>query len=178
MTDCLGGIGGIQHLNYVDLTDLGWLVEQNLKEIYKRVDIFKKQAANPRATKRAAMVEAMQQPPQPLPPPPPQAPPQQMELVRVQGGDRFMQQSQRAQQGFDNNNVNLLDHQDPMPMRGSWTYMDLMGPQDPLVGGFGGGASSSGGAGGGGIAGDNIPMTFADYNNQNLNSMWSSAFFP
>ncbi|XP_059644640.1 agamous-like MADS-box protein AGL80 [Cornus florida] len=41
MYQCLTG-RGLQNLVMADLTDLGWLIDQNLKEIYKRVESLKK----------------------------------------------------------------------------------------------------------------------------------------
>ncbi|KAL2463419.1 agamous-like MADS-box protein AGL80 [Forsythia ovata] len=56
MYQCLTG-KGLQNLMMADLNDLGWLIDQNLKEIYKRIDELKKTA-----------------PPPPPPRPPPEAP--------------------------------------------------------------------------------------------------------
>ncbi|KAL8130444.1 hypothetical protein V2J09_019599 [Rumex salicifolius] len=163
MHHCLGGKASVQNMNLVDLNDLGWLIDQNLKEIYKRIETLKKQpAAPPKAAKRAAVVEAA------LPPPPAAVPPQREQVRAVNEGEKI-QQCVRTPPGFDQ--VNLLDNQDPLPIRGSW-FMELMSPHDSLVGGFGGGA------GGGSLAGDNMPMTFADYSTHNLNSLWSNPFFP
>ncbi|XP_073526142.1 uncharacterized protein [Phyllobates terribilis] len=36
MHDCLGGKVSVQNINLVELNDLGWLIDQNLKEINKR----------------------------------------------------------------------------------------------------------------------------------------------
>ncbi|KAM3281572.1 hypothetical protein P3S67_028594 [Capsicum chacoense] len=36
---------GLQHLNFGDLNDLGWVIDQNLKEIYKRIEAVKKGAS-------------------------------------------------------------------------------------------------------------------------------------
>ncbi|CAA2991631.1 agamous-like MADS-box AGL80 [Olea europaea subsp. europaea] len=43
---CLTG-KGLQNLKMPDLNDLGWLLDQNLKEIYKRIDELKKTAPPP-----------------------------------------------------------------------------------------------------------------------------------
>nr|XP_016435742.1 PREDICTED: agamous-like MADS-box protein AGL80 [Nicotiana tabacum] len=44
MYQCLAG-KGLQNLNLGDLNDLDWVVDQNLKEINKRIEAFKKRAS-------------------------------------------------------------------------------------------------------------------------------------
>ncbi|KAA8545316.1 hypothetical protein F0562_020100 [Nyssa sinensis] len=67
MYQCLTG-RGMQNLVMADLNDLGWLLDQNLKEIYKRIESLKKMA-----------------PPQVVAPPPPVVAAATSEMV-VRGG--------------------------------------------------------------------------------------------
>ncbi|GMH30309.1 hypothetical protein Nepgr_032152 [Nepenthes gracilis] len=54
MYQCLTG-KSIEDMSMIDLTDLGWLIDQNLKEIYKRIGQLKKEVALPKvAAKQAA----------------------------------------------------------------------------------------------------------------------------
>ncbi|CAA3029439.1 agamous-like MADS-box AGL80 [Olea europaea subsp. europaea] len=61
MYQCLM-VNGLQNLMMLDLNDLGWLLDQNLKDINKRIDELKKTTAPPPP------------PPQQVAPPPPQVP--------------------------------------------------------------------------------------------------------
>ncbi|GMI94277.1 hypothetical protein HRI_003097000 [Hibiscus trionum] len=59
------GKAGMHGLNMMDLNDLGWLIDQNLKEIDKRVDFLSKTSHNPQgssssvAATQSAMTTAM-----------------------------------------------------------------------------------------------------------------------
>ncbi|PHT59461.1 hypothetical protein CQW23_01824 [Capsicum baccatum] len=53
---------GIQHLNLGDLNDLGWVIDQNLKEINKRIEAVKKGASTFSST-AAAKSHAVVAPP-------------------------------------------------------------------------------------------------------------------
>nr|XP_016464483.1 PREDICTED: agamous-like MADS-box protein AGL80 [Nicotiana tabacum] len=59
MYQCLAG-KGLQNLNLGDLNDLGWVVDQNLKEINKRIEAFKKGAST---SSSAAVVSLAVAPP-------------------------------------------------------------------------------------------------------------------
>ncbi|KAL6496167.1 hypothetical protein OROGR_029425 [Orobanche gracilis] len=57
MYQCLTG-KGLQGLAVPELNDMGWLIDQNLKEIYKRIDGLKKAAAgNGRVEQKKTMSE-------------------------------------------------------------------------------------------------------------------------
>ncbi|XP_047331919.1 agamous-like MADS-box protein AGL80 [Impatiens glandulifera] len=47
MYQCLSGNRGLQDLGLGDLHDLGWLIDQNLKEIYKRMETINKSSDSP-----------------------------------------------------------------------------------------------------------------------------------
>nr|ACI05256.1 type I MADS box transcription factor [Petunia x hybrida] len=57
MYQCLTG-KGLQNLNLGDLNDLGWVVDQNLKEIYKRIEALKKGASSSSSSSSQAAVTA------------------------------------------------------------------------------------------------------------------------
>ena len=38
------GNGGLQELSMTDLTDVGWLIDQNLREIHRRIETLKREA--------------------------------------------------------------------------------------------------------------------------------------
>ncbi|XP_075107289.1 agamous-like MADS-box protein AGL80 [Nicotiana tabacum] len=52
---------GLQNLNLVDLNDLGWVIDQNLKEINKRIEAFKNGAST--SSSSAAVVSQAAAPP-------------------------------------------------------------------------------------------------------------------
>ncbi|KAI5658355.1 hypothetical protein M9H77_27148 [Catharanthus roseus] len=55
---------GLQNLTLSDLTDLGWMIDQKLKEIYKRIESIKKNVSHPQQVAPAvAVVEPLRQPP-------------------------------------------------------------------------------------------------------------------
>ncbi|XP_059313383.1 agamous-like MADS-box protein AGL80 [Lycium ferocissimum] len=56
---------GLQNLNLGDLNDLGWVIDQNLKEIYKRIEAVKKGASTSSvaASHAAAVSQAAAAPP-------------------------------------------------------------------------------------------------------------------
>ncbi|KAK6139473.1 hypothetical protein DH2020_026787 [Rehmannia glutinosa] len=56
MYQCLTG-KGVQGLGLPELNDMGWLLDQNLKEIYKRIDGLKKAAPPPVEQKPAVVVD-------------------------------------------------------------------------------------------------------------------------
>ncbi|KAL3502138.1 hypothetical protein ACH5RR_036587 [Cinchona calisaya] len=58
MYQCLTG-RGLEDLNVVDLNDLGWMLDQNTKEIYRKVESIKKRAPE----QKAAPPLALQVPP-------------------------------------------------------------------------------------------------------------------
>ncbi|XP_009774462.1 agamous-like MADS-box protein AGL80 [Nicotiana sylvestris] len=60
MYQCLAG-KGMQNLNLGDLNDLGWVVDQNLKEINKRIEAFKKGASS--SSSSSALVSQAVAPP-------------------------------------------------------------------------------------------------------------------
>ncbi|CBI39672.3 hypothetical protein VitviT2T_020759 [Vitis vinifera] len=45
---------GLQNLNIVDLNDLGWMIDQNLKDIHKRIESLNKEAQSQAAAAAAA----------------------------------------------------------------------------------------------------------------------------
>ncbi|XP_009618312.2 agamous-like MADS-box protein AGL80 [Nicotiana tomentosiformis] len=57
MYQCLAG-KGLQNLNLGDLNDLGWVVDQNLKEINKRIEAFKKRASTSSSFSSSSVVLA------------------------------------------------------------------------------------------------------------------------
>ncbi|KDP23329.1 hypothetical protein JCGZ_23162 [Jatropha curcas] len=110
----LAGKLNLSNLNMMDLNDLGWLIDQYLKEIYKKFETANK---NPNGI--ISQVAAPTAPP-PLPPPPPSA------LAGSSDG-----QVERLQ----NNNFEMMNsNADPM-QRQPW-IMDWMNPQEQM--GFGG----------------------------------------
>ncbi|KAE8687277.1 Agamous-like MADS-box protein AGL80 [Hibiscus syriacus] len=50
------GKSGLHGLNMMDLNDLGWLIDQNLKEIDKRVDLLCKTSHNPQGSSSSSSV--------------------------------------------------------------------------------------------------------------------------
>ncbi|KAJ8572738.1 hypothetical protein K7X08_009249 [Anisodus acutangulus] len=55
---------GLQNLNLGDLNDLGWVIDQNLKEVYKRIEAVKKGAsASSVAASQAAVAPPVEQKP-------------------------------------------------------------------------------------------------------------------
>ncbi|XP_027158737.1 agamous-like MADS-box protein AGL80 [Coffea eugenioides] len=65
MYQCLTG-KGMQNMSMPDLNDLGWLIDQNLKEIYKRIDSHKKMAPH---HQQISQPQAATAPPPPAHPP-------------------------------------------------------------------------------------------------------------
>ncbi|WMV12210.1 hypothetical protein MTR67_005595 [Solanum verrucosum] len=49
---------GLQNLNLGDLNDLGWVIDQNLKEVYKRIEAVKKGASTSSSSSVAAAAAA------------------------------------------------------------------------------------------------------------------------
>ncbi|XP_055814883.1 agamous-like MADS-box protein AGL80 [Solanum dulcamara] len=50
---------GLQNLNLGDLNDLGWVIDQNLKEVYKRIEAVKKGASTSSSSSVAAASQAV-----------------------------------------------------------------------------------------------------------------------
>ncbi|GAB2298783.1 Agamous-like MADS-box protein agl80 [Dionaea muscipula] len=145
MYQCLstGGKSLLHNLDVLDLNDLGWLIDQNLKAIYKRLENLNKETAAKQLLATGAQQERVYQD------------------IAMGGGFEIM---------------GTMEQVGPQP----W-YMEMMNPHDQMAaGGFGSNvaAASITGAGAGAGAGENkMLMTFADYSN-NVNPLWSSAFFP
>ncbi|KAJ8752403.1 hypothetical protein K2173_004039 [Erythroxylum novogranatense] len=98
----------LQHLNLMDLNDLGWLIDQNLKEIHKRIEKLNDEEGSNNSqllAQATSVVETV--------------------ATRQHGGVHAREQIQRPD--FDANMENM--------QRQQW-LMDLMNPQEPA--GFGG----------------------------------------
>ncbi|CAN4108294.1 unnamed protein product [Withania somnifera] len=54
---------GLHHLNLGDLNDLGWVIDQNLKEVYKRIETVKKGASTSSAAAAASHAAIAAPPP-------------------------------------------------------------------------------------------------------------------
>ncbi|KAM7481867.1 hypothetical protein LguiB_006450 [Lonicera macranthoides] len=102
MYQCLTG-KGLQNLMLPDLNDLGWLVDQNLKEIYKRIEFLKKKATAP---------------PPVAPPPQTMQPPQAAAVVEQKPAVEGMQRPQWFTEWLNSTNENNVGfgHGDDMMM--------------------------------------------------------------
>ncbi|KAK3025026.1 hypothetical protein RJ639_043304 [Escallonia herrerae] len=117
MYQCLTG-KGLQNLIMADINDLGWVLDQNLKEIYKRIESLKK------------MTPTQVAPPAAPPPPPPQVAAATCEMLArgvhgqeqkpaVESGNvEGMQRPQWYTEWMNNPNENLgFGHGDEMMMQ-------------------------------------------------------------
>ncbi|KAH7571241.1 hypothetical protein JRO89_XS04G0005100 [Xanthoceras sorbifolium] len=139
----------IHQFNIMDLNDLGWLIEQYLKEVYKKDDAYNKLAAIAAGASSSSGL--------PIPLPPPQHP----ATPDLHGGVVMRHVGESSQQGaaagsaaggYEMNNMETVQKQ-------QW-FMDLMNPQDQQQMGFGG---------------DDMVLPFGDTSQTPL---WSNGFFP
>ncbi|GAB2225294.1 hypothetical protein Droror1_Dr00006085 [Drosera rotundifolia] len=156
MYQCLTG-KSLQGLDIVDLNDLGWLIDQNLKSIYKRLENLRK--------------EAVMLPPA-LPPPQPKVATKQATSERMVVAGTHHDKVPQDQMGGERGGFEFAGMDEGLMQQHSWC-MNQMNPHDQM-GGFGSGAN--GGGGGDGEGENKMLMTFADYCS-NVNPLWSNAFF-
>ncbi|GAB2260602.1 hypothetical protein Droror1_Dr00011457 [Drosera rotundifolia] len=116
MYQCLTG-KSLQYLDIVDLNDLGWLIDQNLKSIYRRLENLRKEAAMP---------------PPPLPPPQPKMAAMQTTAERVVMGGTCHDRAHQDQMGGQRGGFEFAGiHQGLLQQRQSW----VNNPHDQM-GGF------------------------------------------
>ncbi|CAI9770185.1 unnamed protein product [Fraxinus pennsylvanica] len=101
MYQCLTG-KGLQNLMMPDLNDLGWLLDQNLKEINKRIDELKKNVHPPPPQQQVAP---------PLPPPPPQVTPDIFHMQEQKPAVDLTMDAMQRPQWFTDWMNNPSDHQ-------------------------------------------------------------------
>ncbi|XP_050225289.1 agamous-like MADS-box protein AGL80 [Mercurialis annua] len=134
---------GLNNLNMMDLNDLGWMIDQYLKEIYKLAGQDNNETDPQMATELIAPL-----PPTTLaPPPPPVAVPEHSGMGGI--GEVAPLKHAADRQGFEVN-VEAMQRQ-------QW-IMEMMKPHENM-----------------GFGGDEMMLSFGENNNQN--SLWSSAFF-
>ncbi|CAA2991632.1 agamous-like MADS-box AGL80 [Olea europaea subsp. europaea] len=120
MYQCLMG-KGLQNLMMPDLNDLGWLLDQNLKEIYRRIDEVKKTAPPPPPQHQVAPAA----PPPPVavaPPPLPQITTSNLYMQEQKPAVDFTMDAMQRPQWFtdwmnnpsDNQQINSFGHGDEM----------------------------------------------------------------
>ncbi|KAG8369015.1 hypothetical protein BUALT_Bualt15G0106300 [Buddleja alternifolia] len=120
MYQCLTG-KGLQGLGVADLNDMGWLLDQNLKEIYKRIEGLKRAAP-------ASGSEVVEE---------------KAAVAEIGGGggvDGSAAAMQRGQQWFTewmgNNNININPSANQQQQMGSSSFGHNGGGDEMIMGGF------------------------------------------